>query len=631
MLIGLPGGSVLRLQNTVLEMIARGEPFHATIDRLCLEVERYLPGVRASVLMIDRGNLVRSVAAPGFPAEIRSSLEGVLIGPCAGSCGSAAYTRTPVAVEDIEHDPKWTAFKALFRPIGVRASWSYPICDLAGAVVAVVAFYYGEMRGPTRRERRVMESCRRLFDIALERHARVLDRERRILVDALTGLANRAAFDLALAQLPNTDSGNWALFILDLDNLKVANDTFGHHAGDVLLQRVARRIADAMMPDVAFRLGGDEFAVLIQNPDSLRALDDTASRVLAAVAQPADCGGHIIVPQATIGGAVYDAAEGDADDVRQNADFALYHAKETGRGGYVRYWPGIGTRMTHRRMAIKDLAEALEDGRIDAYYQPVVRLDTREIIGLEALCRLRTRAGAIVTASALQDATCDVRVASALTRRMLSLVSVDMRGWLDEGLPIQKVGVNISTADLHAGNLVQEIAETFGYNRVPLGLLALEVNESVYVGRRDNVIARELEALRVHGMSVSLDDFGTGYASLTHLRMLAADNIKLDRSFIADFSTGDSSMAIVAGVLGIAERLGIRVVAEGIETVDQVEQLLAMGCTLGQGFLFSRAVDRDATAALLRRHAQGVPGAVPMPLDTDWASVGHSDPRARAA
>lgn len=460
-----------------------------------------------------------------------------------------------------------------------------------------------------------MEIFHRLFVIAFERNERFVARERRAFIDALTGLSNRAAFDAALSRVPNRGPGSWALLMIDLDNLKIVNDTFGHQAGDALLEAVACRISRVMAPDVTFRLGGDEFAVIVQHQDALRDLAAAAERVLSAIAAPVDFFGQVIVPQATIGSAVFSVEDADAQAVRQNADFALYHAKETGRGGYVRYWPGIDSRISNRRTAIQDLTAAIEDNRILAYYQPVVRIDSREIVGFESLCRLRAPSGTIVTAAAFQDAMSDVRIAGALTSRMMSIISTDMRRWLDDGLSLQKVGVNVTTADLHAGDLLDKITATFGKNDVPLNLITLEINESVYMGNHDRIVAREIKKLRDFGLSISLDDFGTGYASLTHLKSIPANNIKIDRSFVSDLAPGNSCMAIVEAIIGLAGKLGMRVVAEGIETPEQAALLETAGCLLGQGFLYSKAVDRDTLARLLACHAQGVAGATPMPID----------------
>ena len=475
-----------------------------------------------------------------------------------------------------------------------------------------MALYFREPRAPREEEKAIISRCAELCEIALRRHERVVDRERRANIDGLTGLPNRGAFNMALASMGCDEPGSWALFIVDLDNLKTVNDTFGHPAGDGLIRAAGERIAAAMSPDITFRLGGDEFAVLVQYPEVLSDLEVGAGKIFAALETPADCDGHAVVPAATIGGAVLTATDASAADVYQKADFALYHAKETGRGGFIRYWPGIGTRITHRRDAIRDVGAALADGRIDAYYQPIVRLDSREVVGVEALCRLRTTTGEIIAAGEFQEATSDVNVAAELTGRMLSIVAGDVRAWLDAGIPFQHVGVNISTADFYAGDLMYKLEQSFGRVGVSLDHLILEVNEDVSMGRRDKVITREIARLRRSGVRVALDDFGTGHASLTHLVSMPVDAIKIDRSFIAQLWPDDPAMVIVQGLIDIARQLDIRVVAEGIETEVQASQLWTMGCVLGQGFEFSRAIDRTAMTMLLRRHAQGVNGAVPL-------------------
>jgi len=593
-------------------MIARGHALRAIADRLCSEVEKRLPGVVCSTLTVDRGGLLHPLSAPSLPEAYSALLDGLLIGPYVGSCGRAAYLRLPVVVHDLDRDPKWAKFKTPALALGLRACWSIPVVDQSGTTVGVFALYFREMRGPTRRERRVVSTCIHLLELAFARQARVTDQERRAFVDALTGLPNRAAFNAALTRVPCDEPGGWALFLLDLDNLKSVNDTFGHQAGDALIRAAAERIAAASAPDVAFRLGGDEFAVIVQNQETLRDLAAGAARIFDALERPADCDGHVVTPRATIGGAVLSHGDRMPDVVRKNADLALYHAKETGRGGFVRYWPGIGTRITHRIEAIRDTASALRDDRIDAHYLPVVRLDSREIVGVEALCRMRTPDGGIVAAAAFQEATSDAHVAAELTQRMLSIVATDVRRWLDRGIPFQHVSVNIASADFHTGRLPQQLAATFGAAGVPLEHVLLEVPEGVYMAQRDRVVRHEIAALRAQGFRVALDDFGTGYASLTHLMSMPVDIIKIDRTFVAKLAPGDASLVVVHGLLDIAARLGIRVVAEGIETEEQAELLRVMGCTLGQGYLFSAPVDRDATAALLLRHAQGIEGVVPL-------------------
>ena len=591
---------VLRLQNLILEMVAKGETIESTADRLCREVEGLQPDVICSVLSVDRSGLLHPLAAPSLPQAYSAALDGISIGPNVGSCGSAAYLRTPVAVIDIERDPRWENFKGLALPLGLKACWSSPICNAKGDVIGTFAFYYREQRGPTEFEQEVVATCVHLCALALERHERVVERERQANIDTLTGLGNRACFNQALAALPCTTPGAWALLVIDLDNLKTVNDTFGHHVGDLLIQQAASRMAAAAAPDGVFRLGGDEFAVIVQNPEALREIETTANALIEAIVVPAECDGHLIHPKATVGGAVLSREDHIAESVRQNADFALYHAKETGRGGFVRYWPGIGTAITHRLKAIQRVGAALKEDRIDAYYQPIVRLDTREIVGMEALCRLSEDDG-IISAADFCEATSDAHIAFGITERMLARVVGDMRVWLDMGLPLARVSLNVSSSDFYRGKLDEQLTSAFARENVSLEHLMLEVTEDVCIGQRDDVAARQIKAMRAKGLLVALDDFGTGFASLTHLLTFPVDMIKIDKSFINRLAPGNPSSAIVRGLLDIAREMNISVVAEGVETEVQAAQLRALGCSLGQGFLFSRAVDRDAFTQMLRQ------------------------------
>ena len=557
--IGL-GRSLLRLQNAILESIATGEQLAATCTKLCVEVETLLPDALCSVQLVDDDGRLHPLAGDHVVVLDRHFL-----------------------------DPD--------------AGWSSPIVNAAGKTVAIFAIRYRAPRAPMAAELEVVRSCVRLCLIAIDRHHRLIEHERRAFTDALTGLPSRAAFNAALLDLDGRRLGSWALLALDLDNLKVVNDTFGHSSGDGLLQAASRCVQKAAFPDRTFRIGGDELAVVVQSPEGLRDLEGVADRILQALTLPVDCGGHIIVPRATIGGAVLSHDAPTVDRVRQNADFALYHAKETGRGGFVRHWPGLGSSMTQRLSAIRDVAAALREERIEAFYQPIFRLDTREIVGLEALCRMRI-GDAVVTASAFQEAMNDGHVATAITARMMRLVAADVRAWLDMGIPFQHVGINVSSADLSGGSLDRVLIDAFAQAGVPLHHVILEVTETVYMGDGDQLIQAAIQSLRARGIKVALDDFGTGFASLTHLLTVPVDIIKIDKTFVDHLAVDSVSMTIVEGLIRIAGRMDIRIVAEGIESEEQAGLLAAAGCTLGQGFLVAPGVPRQQATDLLLRRAQ---------------------------
>ncbi len=396
------------------------------------------------------------------------------------------------------------------------------------------------------------------------------------------------------------------LLLIDIDNLKITNDTLGHAVGDELIRQVAHRIAKTVEPGTACRIGGDEFIAILDDCRPADPLRRMAQCVLASMEAPFRCEGHTIVPHVTIGGALYGRDGTDVDTLRQNADLALYDFKEHGRGHFVEYSARLRIAMTRRMQRINEVEAALNQGRLVAHYQPVVRLDTREIVGVEALARLVADDGGVVAAGYFQEALSDPRVSRRLTDRMLAQVAADLCSWLDMGIPFQHVGVNVSMADFQYGDFAGRIAKAFEGRETLLNHVVLEVTETVLVGPSDSVVAPAVDQLRGMGLRVALDDFGTGYASLTHLLTLPVDIIKIDKSFV-DRLVGDTTGGVIVGALvDIATKLGMRIVAEGIETAEQADCLQTLGCVLGQGFLYHRAASFEETTHRLLSDAQGL-------------------------
>lgn len=602
--------SLLRLQTVVLEAVARGDSLADIGALLCRCVEKHAPGVTSSILLVDEHATLHTLAAPSLPDSYCTAIDGLRAGPVAGSCGTAAWRNEPVEVTDIASDPLWAQYKDLALPLGLHACWSSPIRDKDGRVIGTFAFYYGVPRGPTDFERQMVKTCLHLCALAIE-HERVRARNYRLAYfDVLTGLPNRGRFNEVLeARIAAADP--FGLILLDIDHLKLVNDSAGHAAGDALIRAVARRLGRAGSDVMACRLGGDEIAVLVAGCDDHATLERVASRILDTVSGLVDLGGQSISAHVTLGGAVFGVDGTQADILIQNADFALYQAKLTHRGGYLGFRPDQRTAMVRRIEMVRQLDAALAQNRMLPFYQPIVRLDTGDIVGLEALARMATPEGRIASAAEFHDGLSDPRIAYELTGRMLDQVARDIRGWLDANIDFQHVGINVTTGDFQRGDLAERMADIFAYHRVPLSHVVLEVNESVFMGGNDQAVPRAVEALREKGLLVALDDFGTGYASLTHLLSFPVDIIKIDRSFVERLGVDQPGEVVVNAILDIAQRLDMRVVAEGIETTRQSDILRQLGCRLGQGYLYSRPVSaRDATG-LLRHFAQRLPATKP--------------------
>lgn len=604
---------MLEFQNLVLARMAKGSPLGETLDLLCDQAERFFPTGACSIVDVDEAGMLHPISGPAFPRAYLDALDGLPIGPDVGSCGSAIYHNRYVTVEDIETDPRWAMYKSLALPLGYRACSSLPIHGEDGKPIGALAVYFREKHIPSGTEREAMAACADLCGLVFS-NERLHDRERIALVDHITALPNRTAFDLTLSQMRCELPGSWALLIIDIDSFRAVNDTFGNDAGDELLKLIGKRISGVVAPDTVFRTGGDEFTVILQGLQYLRDLPATANLLLRKIAAPVAHEQSTYLPQATIGLAMLAPQDVAPNAVLRNANFALYQAKETLRGGFIRYLPGVEARVSNRADAVRDVMDALIDGRIDVRYQPVVSVEECRVVGFEGLSCMRNAGGRIVPAAVFQEAFADARVATDLTQCILSTVARDARNWLDQGLPLKRIGVNVTSADFYFGNLAPKIEETFAEHGVPLGTLLVEVTENAYLGQRDQVVANGILELRARGIRVAHDDFGTGFAGLSHLLSVPVDCIKVDQSFVRKLAPGHPSFAIIHGMLQIAREIGISAVVEGIETEEQLELVRAMGGTLAQGFIFSRAVEREQAMDMLRKHGSGIERGTAMPL-----------------
>lgn len=597
---------LLRLQTAVLEAVARGEVLRDVGTILCRHVESILDAVTCSILLVDDERRLRHLAAPSLPERYLAAIDGVAIGPVVGSCGTAAWRRTPVIVTDIDTDPLWDAFKGPALREGLLACWSSPILNGDGQVLGTFAFYFRTRRGPTAFERQIVDTCIHLCALAIE-HERVRARNQRLAYfDALSGLPNRGQFNDALAGRIAAGQ-TFGLILLDIDHLKLVNDSIGHAAGDALIRAIATRLAGCGPSTLPFRLGGDEMAVLVADCADHAQLARTAADILAATSGMVLVDDQSIDAHVTLGGAVFGLDGNDADTLCQNADFALYEAKQSHRGSYFGFRENLRTAMVERIAIVRQLDAAMVEGRVIAHYQPIVRLDSSEIVGLEALARLVMPDGRIVTAGEFHAGLDDPRIAYELTGHMLEQVARDVRAWLDAGIDFQHVGINVTTGDFRRGDLAQRMQAIFDRHNVSLRHVLLEVNKSVFMGGSDGAVPRAVEALRDRGILVALDDFGTGFASLTHLLSFPVDIIKIDRSFVERLGRDTAGEVVVRAILDIAQRLDMRVVAEGVETAEQVQMLSDLGCNLGQGYLFSRPVSVRDTTKLLRAFGQRMP------------------------
>lgn len=423
--------------------------------------------------------------------------------------------------------------------------------------------------------------------------------------DPLTGLPNRALFNQRLDDLTKRAAdglGRLGLVMLDLDHFKDVNDILGHHAGDRLLTQFAKVLRETItMEATVARLGGDEFAILLPNIDGAEAIQALIDELFASLKAPLRLNGREFDCRASAGSAIFPIHATNASELFKHADIALYEAKNAGRGRYMSFEPSMRSKMQRRVAMINIGREAVENKRLLPYYQPQISMQTGEVIGFEALLRRRDRSGQICLPGTIAEAFNDFEVAEAIGINMLDMVIADMTDWRSRGLECGKVSINASAAEFRNRDFINRlIAHTDGAG-IPRDRLVIEVTEGVFIGRSAPVASEMITELKQAGFGISLDDFGTGYASLTHLREIPVDALKIDRSFIQDLfgETGNDSAAIVSAIIKLGQGLGKTVVAEGIETDRQADFLRQHGCSAGQGYLFGRPAPKSAVDELL--------------------------------
>ena len=434
---------------------------------------------------------------------------------------------------------------------------------------------------------------------------RQLEREliHRAFHDSLTGLPNRV---LLLERIERAllrgrrDAVVTCVLFVDLDDFKVVNDMMGHSVGDELLVAVAQRLTAALrLSDTAARLGGDEFAVLMEGARDPADAEALAAQIVQALARPFRLLSGSTSVSACVGVATAEAGD-EAEDLLGHADLALYAAKTAGKRQWQRYHPDLHTGMAERHELQAGLGQALTDHAFTLRYQPVVEIVTGRIVGFEALIRWpHARRGLVPPDQfiALAEETGDI---TPLGAWVLEQAAADVAGWqrLRPGPEPLYVNVNVSARQFRDAGFVDEVRQVLDTSGLAPGSLVLELTESVLV-RRDPQIRTAMRTLKDLGVSLAIDDFGTGFSSLSYLREFPIDVLKVDKSFIDDIVTDGQQVALVEGIVRIADVLGLQVIAEGIENDGQRDLLGAMGCRYGQGFLFARPMAAEEAQHVL--------------------------------
>jgi diguanylate cyclase (GGDEF)-like protein len=567
--------------------ISHHAPLPDVLDAISEGARELLGEAIAGVALIDPRNpgQVTPHAVVGLDLAAGEEVPSQPIG--AGAAGRAIEADTLIVVEDVQHEANMSGF---FVRAGIRTAMAAPIREAGMVAGALVVASRTENRKFTEAEREALKAFADHASLALT-DARLSDQIDRALHDPLTGLPNRSFLSERLAARLE-ESADAAVISLDLDKFRTINDRIGHRAGDLLLIELSQRLGAYAGPGVLVaRLEGDAFA-LVCDSDSATAL---AGGLPRAVAQPFTIEGREL--RATVSVGLVGSGD-DADQMLRDADLAMYRAKSEGGARLVRFEPGMHAELVKRLALQDDLARALEQGEIQAHFQPKVDLRNARMIGVEALVRWNHPERGLVSPGEFLDLAEAGGHMRALTERVIEYSTRAAGDWWHSGLGLQ-LSINL------AGSLFSEpdwridefVKRALARTGLPGKALQFEVTEDALMA--DSETASEvLNRLSKLGAMISIDDFGTGHSSLGRLKSLPIDELKIDRSFIRDL-TDEEDKTIVRSTIHLAHQMGLQVVAEGVETEEAWRQLRSMGCERAQGFLIAKPLPAREVPAWL--------------------------------
>ncbi len=433
--------------------------------------------------------------------------------------------------------------------------------------------------------------------------------------DPLTGLPNRALFKDRLRQVLLTarrKRRRVAILSIDLDDFKTVNDTLGHAAGDALLCEVAQRMRDAAREmDTVARLGGDEFTVVQTEIGDWQDAKALAGRLIARLSEPIALGEERVHCGASIGISLYPGDGETADELLRHADMALYKAKASGRNNACFFLPSMNEEVQKRRVIEQELRAALRDEHLTLFYQPQIDLHTGETSGVEVLLRwFHAEWGAMPPEIFIRIAERSGLI-QGIDRWVLARACRQARDWRDEGLLPPRIAVNLSAVSLGRADLLAELVANLAENGLPPEQLEIEITESALLTDPDTVGAT-LAAMHALGVSLAVDDFGTGYSSLTYLRRFPVSKVKIDRAYVRTLGSNQDDAAIARAIITLGHSLNLRVVAEGVETREQLDFLYKEGCNDAQGYYLGRPMSADDFATYLRGRRFSAPSDRPL-------------------
>jgi diguanylate cyclase (GGDEF)-like protein len=599
------------------EAIMRAKSRTELFDLVCAAAATGGKFTSTTIALAKSGNDYLDVVATGGPAAVSARAVRMSINEAhpegRGACGMAFRSGTACIINDYLADPRCQAFHGQAIKDGTKSGASFPLYA-RGQVVGMLVFVATEKDTFTPEFAELLQRLADNVSFALENFARVDEKaqaDQRIEYlashDSLTNLPNREMFNGMLRRAIDAAQRyerRFAVLFIDLDRFKIINDSLGHDAGDMLLVEIGERLRKALRSsDVVARLGGDEFVVILEEAAEQHEVERIATELLSVLSQPMQLSGHECHTTASIGIAMYPSDGSDLQTLTKNADMAMYLAKEDGKNGFRFFTKEIKSQSIERLTLESALRRALERDQFSLHYQPKIDMVSGQITGVEALLRWNHPELGLVSPGQFIPLAEETGLIVPIGRWVLKEACAQNMAWQRRGLRPVTMAVNLSPrqfADVHLLHDVDEALLASGMSPV---LLQLEVTESMVMRNVSRAI-KVLDAIQSRGIRLAIDDFGTGYSSMSLMKQFPIDTIKIDRSFVRDLPIDTEDQAIAQAIISMGKALGMTVIAEGVETVEQEAFLRSHACDEMQGFLFSKPLPAREMANLLRVEAQ---------------------------
>ncbi len=596
---------LLQGQNQLLQLIGSSEDLTSILKETCQFAEKTSPQWRCGIqLLNDEQHCFKLSIGNHFPEVLKQQLTEMPVSYGNGVWSEAVLDAVPVWVTDIQHAPSMQFVNQLESLKEFSACGAWPIMGKNGQLLGTFTLFVESGAPLSSDDLSLISITTDIASIAIE-GKRSEDKVMRLAhYDELTGLPNRFLYNQHLTKSLASSERNKsksAVLFLDLDRFKNINDTFGHDEGDKVLANVSTRFKTCLREsDIIARVGGDEFILLVDQYSSPRDLADIADKLLVAAALPFEIRGQECQLSASIGIATFPDDGSDAQTLMKNADIAMYRAKNKGKDTYQFYAAEMNVHTVERLAFEVRLRRALERREFVVHYQPKISVLSGEIVGAEALVRWNHPERGILLPAEFIALAEEAGLIGRIGMLVLDIACRDIIAFKAANDHFGRVAINLAGSQFNDMNLLSDLKSVIDFWRVEPSSIEFEITESMVMHNRDQAIMH-MDGLKAVGFTLSIDDFGTGYSSLAYLKRFPVDSVKIDKSFIKDIPNDPNDTAIVLAIVAMAHTLGLKVIAEGVETAIQLQTLVESGCDTYQGFFYSKAVSESEFRQLLEK------------------------------